>query len=713
MENKINKWIKITLCMLGLAASLLLSGVLGIRIERNRQNAIELQKENVSTIAVVNMDNGVVIDNEHINYASKLISFPNEHFIITGLSDAKAGIENGAYAAYIVIPETFSSSVTSIENDPGKVELVYQYNNKLLEETEIQAVNDVNTFIALLNSNIAYMYMDAIMAEFHRIQDESSTILENDNMEREHLASVKASDLIASAVPVEEIEVTNDIEPVELTTYTTRNDDLLDGMMLGYSEAVQTGKDDYATIQEENTGVQTAADGFISAYDTVIQDTLTGQAELLTTGRDKLTEAIGLYNQSVDEQEAGVRSALESVINMQLEADKASAQTQLKGIVEGYRNIPSAVNDNLAQKTEACRIGLEELIHDVYIQGYNDAVSDLGGGSDSMKEDADAEIQDFKAAVGEQLSGIIIEWEQLPIELPILPEDDEKEDGSTEGSEDSGDESGEEEELEIVLTVFEDEETVNTVVTNTLDLFKMEVESGQIDDVIQTYFVDALAEESAVQMGKMADEKLLLNQSIESYEALLINYDPMQYIENANLDTYLTDIELNAGDMYSAVEQNNSDYMSYASEMYTSTTEHTNQVKTALDEANAQTVINVEDCVGELILSREEVNSQNVSILGEFPNALWYTRVGSLENTEVYDYIVNPVVSMENGQTVKNISEPVLKEDNSVKILLVIALGIGIMFFLIEAVISFYQQYKESIEERGRSDGRRKLENEL
>lgn len=704
--------------MLGLAASLLLSGVLGIRIERNRQNAIELQKENVSTIAVVNMDNGVVIDNEHINYASKLISFPNEHFLITGLSDAKAGIENGTYAAYIVIPETFSSSVASIENDPGKVELVYQYNNKLLEETEIQAVNDVNTFIALLNSNIAYMYMDAIMAEFHRIQDESSTILENDNMEREHLASVNASDLIASAEPVEEIEVTNDIEPVELTAYTTRNGDLLDDMMLGYSEAVQTGKDDYATIQEENTGVQTATDGFISAYDTVIQDTLTGQAELLTTGRDKLTEAIGLYNQSVDEQEAGVRSALESVINMQLEADKASAQTQLKEILEKqqqwegtYQNIPSAVNDNLAQKTEACRTALEGLIHDVYIQGYNDAVNDLGGGSGSMKEDADAEIQDFKAAVGEQLSGITIEWEQLPTELPILSEDDKKEDGSTEGGEDSSDE--EEDGLEIVLTAFEDEETVNATVTNTLDLFKMEVESEQIDDVIQTYFVDALAEESAVQMGKMADEKLLLNQSIESYEELLINYDPMQYIENANLDTYLTDIELNTGDMHSAVEQNNSDYMSYASEMYTSTTEHTNQVKTALDEANAQTVINVEDCVGELILSREEVNSRNVSILGEFPNALWYTRVGSLENTEVYDYIVNPVVSMENGQTVKNISEPVIKDDNSVKILLVIVLGIGIMFFLIEAVISFYQQYKESIEERGRSDGRRKLENEL
>ena len=38
---------------------LVLSGILGTRIERNHQKAWELQREHVSTIAVVNMDNGV------------------------------------------------------------------------------------------------------------------------------------------------------------------------------------------------------------------------------------------------------------------------------------------------------------------------------------------------------------------------------------------------------------------------------------------------------------------------------------------------------------------------------------------------------------------------------------------------------------------------------------------------------------------------------
>lgn len=770
------KILRIILCTLGLAALLVLSSLLGIRIERNRQTSLELQKEHVSTIAVVNMDDGVAVDNEHVNYASKLISFPNDRFLVTGLADAKAGIENGTYAAYVIIPETFSTSVTSIENDPRKVTLVYQYNNKLTEEAKIQAVNDVNTFIALFNSNVAYMYMDAIMAEFHRVQDDSSTILANDNMEMEKLAGVDASNLIAPAQPVEDVSVNNDIEPVELTTYTDRNYDLLDDMLTDYSEAVQTGKDDFALIQEENTGVKTATDNFFQTYDTVIQDTVAGQSELLTTGKDELAEAVGIYNQDVEAQETEIRTMIAGIIDMQLEADKISVESQLQDIINevessvdtgtvsnrklkdlqqqwetAYQNIQTEADGILTQKTTECSDNIKGLINDVYIQGYNDALDDLSGQIDSLKSDVDSEniavsglqstmnglrlssplpaetearLENFKSSAAGQLSGMAIDWDQLQTETPELPETGNTEGGGESGgeasgssgsgeTEDSGDggsgndgagggESGggnPEDEYVITLTAFDDEEAINTTVTDTLDLFKLESESEQINEVIQTYFVDSLAEESEKQMGILAEEKLLLNQSIDDYEALLVGYDPMQYIENADLGTYVNDMGTNAGEMMGAVEQNNSDYMSYAAEMYTSTAEHTTQVRNSLDEANTQTVENVEDCIGGLIESRAEINSQNVDILGEFPLALWYTRVGSQGNAEAYDCIVNPVVSQENGQAVANTAGPETKRDNSIKTWLVIVIGIGILFFLIETVISFRQQYKESEEE--------------
>lgn len=105
------KVIRIALCVVGLVALLVLSSIVGMYIERNHQEAQEMQKEHVSTIAVVNMDDGIAIGETRTNYASQLMSFPGDNFTVTGLTDAKSGIENGTYAAYVVIPETFSACI--------------------------------------------------------------------------------------------------------------------------------------------------------------------------------------------------------------------------------------------------------------------------------------------------------------------------------------------------------------------------------------------------------------------------------------------------------------------------------------------------------------------------------------------------------------------------------------------------------------------------
>lgn len=730
--------VKKVLYSAGLLVLLVLSGIIGTRIEHNRQKALELQKEHVSTIAVVNMDNGVKVGNEQVNYASQLISFPNEHFLVTGLTDAKTGIENGTYAAYVVIPETFSESVTSIENDPRKVMLIYQYNNKLAEEAEMQAVSDINAFIVLLNSNIAYMYIDAIMAEFHRVQDDSSTILANDNRELELLTNVNAAKLIAAAEPVEEIQVNNEIQPVELTTYTTRNDVLLDHLLLSYSEASQKGKDDYAAIQEESAEVEMAVDNFLLAYDTVIQDTTVEQSRLLVAGRDKLAEVVGLYNQDVDAQEAELRSVVENIMNIQLEADRNAAEIQLQEIINDIRSddeilknlqqqwetacqsLQLEVDEKLLQKSEEYRDNMEELVKDIYIQGYNNALNDLNRQIDSFKDDtgsenievsvlqeaingnklseplppeAEAYVENCKVVVRERLSNISIDWNQSGITFPEIAGSVSGGDGTENPAE------GTKENYTISLTALNDEEVIDGIVKETLDLFKMESESEQINNVIQTYFVDALSEESERQMGRLFDEKLLLSQSLESYEDRLVNYDPLQYIESANLGTYLNDIEANAGEMLDTVEQNNSDYMLYATEMYMNTTVHTTQVWSSLDEANTQTAENVMDCINDLISSRETINSQNVSLLEGFANSLNYTRVGSQGNVEVYDYIINPVVSQINGQAATSTAGSIAKEGNSIEIWLVIVLGIGIILCLVEVLVNLRQQYKKPTEE--------------
>lgn len=752
-RKTVRKALKIIIAGIGIATLLLIAYMIGMHVERNRQETVEMQKKHISTIAVVNMDDGIVMEEAQINYASQLMSFPGDNFTVTGLTDAKSGIENGSYAAYIVIPETFSASVTSIENEPRKVALGYQYNAQLDEESELQAVNDVNAFITLLNSNIAYMYMDAILAEFHRVQDDSSTILSNDKAELELLKNVNAIQLIAVAEPVEEIFVENNIKPVELTTYTTKNTVLLESMLLSYAEATQKGKEDYTFIQETNVEVETATDNFFSTYQAVVEDSASGQAELLETGRDTLADAVGSYNQDADAKNKEVEEIINDILDMQLDEAQRLINDKLGGILDAandsnnlalnnlqkqwisaYKNLQNEVNGEVENKY---RNDLDMLTQEVYIQGYNDALQNLNEKIDSLKdkdepekitvsvlryaisenmlkEPLDAEVKDyiskkFGAIVENQLNNFFIDWDNLKVELPTVPEngtdnaDDntetgDKKDIETDEDTDINKPEDEEEEPLISLTKISDEQIADAT-NKILDLFKMQSDSEEINQIIQTYFVNALYEENRNQMSRLSDAEQQLSRSMEDYESSLDSYDPLQYIENAKLNTYLNDIETNAGEMLDNVEENNADYMLYATEMYTNTTEHTTLLRSSLDEANKQTVMNVENCVNNLMLSREEVNSENVSLLEGFTDSLRYTRVESQGNAEVYDYIVNPVVSQINAQTVTNTPVSTSEKENSVRIWLVIVLGIGIVICLIEVFINFRRQYKKPMEE--------------
>lgn len=874
MQTKVKKLFKIALCGVGLAAMLILSGIVGMRVERRNQRALELQKVHVDTIAVVNMDNGVPAGGEHVNYASQLMNFPGGNFIVTGLTDAKAGIENGSYAAYIVVPETFSESVTSIESDPQKVTLSCQYGARLDEASRTQAVSDVNAFIALLNSNTAYMYLDAILAEFHRIQDDSSAILANDITELELLASVNADQLIAAAEPVDEVVVDDDIQPVQLETYTAQNQSLLGSMMSGYTEAVQRGKEDYAAIRENNSLVGQAADNFFSTYDSVIQETATEHSALLAAGREKLESAVGAYNMDVEAQGVTVKETIVNLVSLQLASDQAAVDFQLNEIVgdmknqnseklqalqkqweKAYRTLRTEADASLDQKVEDCRRNLEDLVQDIYAAGYQngykesygnavDALDDLNRQIESMKQDADAdpdlgwdagtltEVQDiigqiklddapqpdigdhedgFNQSIEEQLGDIGISWEQLGVVLPpiygssgdgAVPDDGDSADntavddgdgagevtdpgegdnagedvnpgGDTEDPDpklgegedpdpkprdgedpdpkpgdgedpdpkpgegedpdpkpgegedpkpgegedpdpdpgedpdpdpDPGEDPdpipGDDKEYKISLELFEgNEDTIGNAVTETLQLFMLEPQLEEIGNIIQTCFVDALSAESQRQMGRLTDAGQQLNQSMESYESRLESYDPMQYIESADLDTYLGGIESNTGEMMNTVEQNNTEYMLYASEMYATTAEHTTELRSSLDEANNQTTVNVENCINGLISSRQSVNHINVDMLKGFTELLSYTRVESQGNTEVYDHIVNPVTSQVKGQTSASTGTVVSEKGMSVKVWIILILSVGIILCLTEILNAIRRQHGKPKEE--------------
>ena len=86
----------------------------GSKIQEKEQAVEESNFEDVQSIAVVNLDEGVSVNNQKINYSAKMVEYPNNLYKTASLEEARKGILNGSFAAYIIIPSDFSTSIESL-----------------------------------------------------------------------------------------------------------------------------------------------------------------------------------------------------------------------------------------------------------------------------------------------------------------------------------------------------------------------------------------------------------------------------------------------------------------------------------------------------------------------------------------------------------------------------------------------------------------------
>lgn len=840
------------------AAGILGTGVLlsagffaGKSMEQKQQEQKQQSEEHVNMIAIVNMDEGIAKGEEQVNYASQLMQLPGDNYITTGLNEAKYGITNGAYAAYIVIPENFSEAVSSVESNPQKILLEYAFNQMLDEETEQQAIYDVNAFETTLNTNIAYMYLDAILTAFHGVQDDTSTILSNDAAELSQLQNVNAGQLVASLEWPELQQLPAGITAVDMSPHLAENETLLDVMVQEYETSLQQGIDGFGNVQDGHMAVDTASDTFFVTYGTVLADTAVNNSRILADGKTNLEESISVFNNNLQEDTETIKEGITGVVENQRQADEASANQQLDSILEQvseenseklnqlqqeWRNAYSVWNDyvqkSVAENGTALLEEYQNKIDDnisaiaaaAYKQGAAEALAsvteavssdsgsgdggdgstdggdgsgsggdgstdsgdgsgsggdgstDSGDGEDGSADSGDGsgadggvdskstqlgstekvcstgtEVPDTSGSGGsgdggsgdngsgdggngdsgsgdggsgdggdttpkedtfssseiEQIcTGLLDDVENQADDYSKNPDNNIKIELSEESLQllsicldDATDENGvkvEQPEIpekddtsEMEIAVETDENANADVVTRmTADitaLFALQEDRQVISEQIQSDFVETLAKEGQTQMGRLRETEQTLSSVMAEYERSLTAYDPFQYMNRTKLESYLKDIGSNSAEMLKEVEQNNTEYVKYADEVYTAASENMGDMQSALGEANTQTAGNVESCMDELKSARAEINSKNTDMLQTFTGLLPYTRVGSQGNPESYEHIVNPVVAVGNGSDIVVQGNQENRPSTSVSNILEIVLMAGIVICILAA----------------------------
>ena len=669
----------------------------GTKLNKDNQERVIEEINKSSDIALINLDEGVEIEGRKLYYAQNLLSTQGENLKFTSLNDAKIGLENGTYAAYILLPSTFSASIESINEKPVKVELEYELSDKLAPESKAGIVKGIEDFKLKLSNDISYMYVSAVMDEFHNAQDNSKLVLDNDKKELESMSLIKVRDVI-SPIDFPEIEFVEfarnrlEIEPI-----VSSNLELIDAMKNSLLEKIQLGKDDYESVSKDKGLLDEGSKDFLNILGGLDIESDDNGEPVYQSGIDKLATQVNKYNAQLIDNRTWISSELASNSNATRSSSQEYVDNSLSNIKNSWQNsIDTALreaNKNIERLvTQALEnlLSIQERIYDeldLYVRDEFQAAHEY------YKLEAKREVESYKENLINELieEGYIDDDETDSIYAIIASSSNADIRIATYSNAESFS-------LRNAQVDFIDRNNFNSPMLNASadfqdtdlerrgNLFDIPdisyllgeasivlpesqgawyagfieglermytISTVDIEKTVKNEVVGAIKSKSSAKYVDLKDVMSKLNKSFDDYQNSLYQFDPFARIDVRVLEQSANSINSNVRDIAGKSAEYASEQSEEVAKVRAKESEHTKALRENMDTANKSTEELVGKTLDGLKDARQSNTGANKTLLEDFNNKLSYTKVGSIANKEVFEFISAPVQSSE----IKNVRQ--------------------------------------------------------
>lgn len=643
-------------------------------------------------IAVVNMDAGVFIDGVQTYFSQSMLSFPDEDFLMTGIEDARRGMSSGKYASYIVVPATFSESIESINKTPSRVVLDYQISSGLDGNTKAEIVERIADFSAGLNENITYTYVSSIFKEFHTAQDNTLTVMKNNQNTHLRLSDVNPQNLLDRVEVPDKIFV--ELIPVDsdyVEEFYKVNIEVAEKIKDDVANTLTKQMEQYTNIRGSRDILSDEVQFFLSQVEDI--DVLRDEDGNLVHqyGMEQLHEIARRYDEEEQLRHETIRMELENravlnqeILNTRLEQIQLASEQRMdaeiiriKTEVQNYLDIEliriqegnaDAVRDNLMD----IRNELERILatpsnatpsnaiqnDDVEIDSTdlnlfsNNMVSVENAWINATPSDATPSnatpsdailINEMRGNVNSLLEHVI----QL-IQRGILK------------SAVEADAADRDEETQIWLeilpplftlehpnresiTLFETAQD-QQMITRIDELFEVPIED--IRHSMQTNVLNVMEAKWEKDSRRLqSDMKSLFRKAEEYYESFEKIVALSESDSNIS-DKYLSESKNGVRQAQNSLEKSVREYEKQVYDIERISNENIDNYETAIQTSNKNTEDALEDVFKTLVTESEKSNKENTGLLNEFSTQLLYSRNGSLPNKATYQQISAPVAPM-------------------------------------------------------------------
>lgn len=635
------------------------------------------EQTDVRTIAVVNLDEGIVLDEKTINYANELIDFTDENLVNTSLEDARNGVEEGIYAAYVIIPATFSQNVNSINETPVESEIQYTLHDNLTSQAGLTTMSNIYMLIKNLNNNVSYMYVDSILNEFHLAQDNAEEIMANGQVVNKAVNDIEADDISANVDLPSDESMEFSPENVDFSGYLKKNSEVI-------SEINQEYSDGYAKSEKEKENLASSANSLgdtISSTNSKLKSidiehddegNYVYDAEL-----ESLSDSLNDYNDELSNSVQSIGDTLEKTVT-----SISEYETQLNEINKCYLATIEKYNSDTAEK-----IGLlyKELSAGKYVLNIEKSNLSFYGDTDEGEkiivsypngEDIEyilvgkdgninldllygllSDLITNKGVVYTTQTNISItdsEGIQAKIEENILPFDENE-------VYKKNDENGFEKQSSSISSMIAAINTNFEELKTDLNGFEESELSGinteTIVENVKGDVVNKLSENAKNITSAIIKEYDKEEESLVNFSNNLLEYNPFAYINQKAIQEKYSELNASTSSLETAIQNKNSSDMEVMNTIYTKYNENLTSLRESIYSAVDSSNQSVESGLKNAQNTLAAKNSRNEELLEAFVKKLPYTRNGSLGNYKIYKFIVEPCES-QNLTMVKNEIKP-------------------------------------------------------
>ncbi|MCI8507140.1 MAG: hypothetical protein HFJ06_01060 [Lachnospiraceae bacterium] len=170
-----------------------------------------------------------------------------------------------------------------------------------------------------------------------------------------------------------------------------------------------------------------------------------------------------------------------------------------------------------------------------------------------------------------------------------------------------------------------------------------QLSKSDISDIIDEELIGSIETENKKEVDDYKNVTTQLLNSMQEYDGKVTAFNPYDYIKQTEIVKHQTALTKNILALGNAMNEKNEEYLEFVNKVHQTANENVNTLQNDMLKANNSSKKELNTVITKLKEEKDRICQEDNEILGVFAKKMEYSRMGSLQYTDMYKFMVHPI----------------------------------------------------------------------